>query len=178
MSVLGAGGHIFLEDAPVAQMRSMLRVAEEIGAEIHVTREGLNIIAKEYKKPIPYIKTEIYPGFPTDMQSPLMAVLSTCEGKSIIEETIFENRFRIVESLRKMGARIELKGRRQAVIQGVDSLLGCEVAAEELRGGAALVIAGSMALGETVVKNCHFIERGYEDICRDYRNLGVHIFSK
>lgn len=178
MSVLGAGGHIFLEDAPVAQMRSMLRVAEEIGAEIHVTREGLNIIAKEYKKPIPYIKTEIYPGFPTDMQSPLMAVLSTCEGKSIVEETIFENRFRIVESLRKMGARIELKGRRQAVIQGVDSLLGCEVAAEELRGGAALVIAGSMALGETVVKNCHFIERGYEDICRDYRNLGVHIFSK
>ncbi|NBJ93429.1 UDP-N-acetylglucosamine 1-carboxyvinyltransferase [Parablautia muri] len=178
MSVLGAGGHIFLEDAPVAQMRSMLRVAEEIGAEVHVTREGLNIIAKEYKKPIPYIKTEIYPGFPTDMQSPLMAVLSTCEGESVIEETIFEDRFRIVEQLRKMGASIELRGRRQAVIQGVDSLLGCEVAAEELRGGAALVIAGSMALGETVVKNCHFIERGYEDICRDYRNLGVHIFGK
>ncbi len=178
MSVLGAGGHIFLEDAPVTQMRSMLRVAEEIGAEVHVTREGLNIIAKEYKKPIPYIKTEIYPGFPTDMQSPLMAVLSTCEGESVIEETIFEDRFRIVEQLRKMGASIELRGRRQAVIQGVDSLLGCEVAAEELRGGAALVIAGSMALGETVVKNCHFIERGYEDICRDYRNLGVHIFGK
>lgn len=178
MSVLGAGGHIFLEDAPIAQMRSMIRVAEDIGAEIHVTKEGLNIIAKDYKRPIPYIKTEIYPGFPTDMQSPLMAVLSTCEGESVIEETIFEDRFRIVKQLRKMGASIELKGRRQAVIQGVDSLLGCEVTAEELRGGAALVIAGSMALGETVVKNCHFIERGYEDICRDYRNLGVHIFSK
>ncbi len=176
MSVLGTGGHIFLEDAPVAQMRSMIRTAEKIGAEIHVTRDGLNIIAKDYKNPIPYIKTEIYPGFPTDMQSVLMAVLSTCPGESVIEETIFEDRFRIASQLRKMGARVELKGKRQAVITGVDSLLGCEVAAEELRGGAALVAAGSMALGETVVKNCHFIERGYEDICRDYQNLGVNIF--
>ncbi|WP_286082024.1 UDP-N-acetylglucosamine 1-carboxyvinyltransferase [Parablautia intestinalis] len=178
MSVLGAGGHIFLEDAPVAQMQSMLSMAEKIGAEIHVTREGLNIIANEFKKPVSYVKTEIYPGFPTDMQSPLMAVLSTCRGESVIEETIFEDRFRIVEQLRKMGACIELKGRRQALIRGVESLLGCEVTAEELRGGAALVIAGSMALGETIVKNCHFIERGYEDICRDYRNLGVNIYGK
>ena len=77
--------------------------------------------------------------------------------------------------LRKMGAGIELSGKRQAVIIGVDSLLGCEVTAEELRGGAALVIAGCMAPGETIVKNRHFIERGYEDICRDYRNLGVDI---
>ncbi|MDE7286900.1 MAG: UDP-N-acetylglucosamine 1-carboxyvinyltransferase, partial [Lachnospiraceae bacterium] len=72
---------------------------------------------------------------------------------------------------------IEMKGKRKAVIVGVDSLLGCEVTAQELRGGAALVIAGVMALGETVVKNCHFIERGYEDICRDYQNLGVTIYT-
>ncbi len=175
MSVLGAGGHIFLEDAPVAQMRSMLRAAEEMGAQIHIFREGLNVIADENKRAIPYLKTEIYPGFPTDMQSPLMTALSTAKGVSVIEETIFENRFHIVEQLKKMGACIEMKGKRKAVIVGVDSLLGCEVTAQELRGGAALVIAGVMALGETVVHNRHFIERGYEDICRDYQNLGVSI---
>lgn len=177
MSALGAGGHIFLEDAPVAQMRSMLKVAEEMGAEIHVSREGLNVIADENRKAIPYLKTEVYPGFPTDMQSPLMAALSTARGVSVIEEAIFENRFRIVEQLKKMGACIEILGKRQARIEGVDSLLGCQVTAEELRGGAALVIAGCMALGETVIKNRHFIERGYEDICRDYQNLGVNIYT-
>lgn len=177
MSVLGAGGHIFLEDAPVAQMRSMLKVAEDIGAETNISREGLMIIAHENKRAIPFLKTEIYPGFPTDMQSILMAALTTVQGISVIEETIFENRFRIIPELRKMGACIEQQGKRQAVIVGVDSLLGCEVKAEELRGGAALVVAGCMALGETIVKNRHFIERGYEDICRDYQNLGVNIYT-
>ena len=175
MSVIGAGGNVFLEDAPAAQMRGMLRAADEIGAQIHISREGLHVMADERKKALPYIRTEIYPGFPTDMQSPLMAALSTAQGISVIEETIFEDRFRVAAQLRKMGASIELSGKRQAVIIGVDSLLGCEVTAEELRGGAALVIAGCMALGETIVKNRHFIERGYEDICRDYRNLGVDI---
>ncbi len=177
MSVLGTGGHIFLEDAPVAQMRSMLKVAEDMGAEISISREGLTIIADENKRAVPYLKTEVYPGFPTDMQSILMAALTTTQGVSIIEETIFENRFRIAPQLRKMGACIELQGKRQAVIVGVDSLLGCEVTAEELRGGAALVIAGCMAMGETIVKNRHFIERGYEDICRDYQNLGANIYT-
>ncbi len=175
MSVIGAGGNVFLEDAPASQMRGMLKIADEIGAQIHISREGLHVIADEHKRALPYVKTEIYPGFPTDMQSPLMAALTTAQGISVIEETIFEDRFRVAAQLRKMGAGIELSGKRQAVIIGVDSLLGCEVTAEELRGGAALVIAGCMALGETIVKNRHFIERGYEDICRDYRNLGVDI---
>lgn len=175
MSVLGAGGHIYLEDAPVSQMRSMLKTARDMGAEISISREGLTIIADENKKAVPYLKTEVYPGFPTDIQSIIMAALTTARGVSIIEETIFENRFRIVDQLKKMGASIELQGKKRAVITGVDSLLGCEVAAEELRGGAALVAAGCMALGETIIRNRHFIERGYEDICRDYQNLGVDI---
>lgn len=175
MSVLGAGGNIFLEDAPVSQMRAVLRTAQEIGAQIHISREGLNVIAGGYRRPVSYLKTEIYPGFPTDMQSPLMAVLACVPGRSLIEETIFENRFRIVEQLRKMGACIELEGMKRAVITGVDSLLGTQVSAQELRGGAALVIAGCMAPGETVITNRHFIERGYEDICRDYQNLGANI---
>lgn len=177
MGVLGTGGHIFLEDAPVAQMQSTLKAAELAGAELIVSRDGLSVMIDEEKRAIPYIKTEIYPGFPTDMQSLLMAALTTTPGVSVIEETVFENRFRIVEQLRKMGACIELQGKRQAVIAGVDLLLGCEVTADELRGGAALVIAGCMAEGETIVKNRHFIERGYEDICRDFQNLGVNIYT-
>ena len=110
------------------------------------------------------------------MQSPLMAVLAGTEGTSSIEETIFEDRFRIAGELAKMGADITLSGSR-AVITGVPRLCGCEVEARELRGGAGLVIAGCMAEGETIVRNRHFIERGYEDICRDYRNLGVNIVT-
>ena len=177
MGVLGTGGHIFLEDAPVAQMQSILQAAELSGAEINISRDGLSVMADRKREPLPYVKTEVYPVFPTDMQSLLMAVMTTALGVSVIEETVFENRFRVVEQLRKMGADIVLKGKQKAVVTGVDSLLGCEVTADELRGGAALVIAGCMAEGETVVKNCHFIERGYEDICRDFRNLGVTIFA-
>lgn len=175
-SVLGTGGHIFLREAPVSQMRSMLQAAAEMGAEISISRDGLSIMAEQGNKPLPFMKTEVYPGFPTDMQSPLMAVLSTARGTSMIEETIFEDRFHIVEPLKQMGAQIRTEGKR-AIITGVEGLTGCQVTAQELRGGAGLVIAGCMAEGETIVKNRHYIERGYEDICRDYQNLGVNIVT-
>jgi len=147
-----------------------------MGADIEISKEGLSVLAEPARIPIPYVKTEVYPGFPTDLQSPLMAVLSVGEGTCIIEETIFEDRFKIAKELAKMGAQIKIDG-KQAFITGVPKLVGCEVSAGELRGGAGLVIAGCMAEGETVVKNRHFIERGYEDICRDYQNLGVNIYT-
>ena len=177
MSVIGAGGHIFLEDAPAAQMKSVLKAAADMGAEIIYENEGLTIIADAWKNPIGLLKTEVFPGFPTDLQSPCLAALTTARGISILEETIFEDRFHVVEQLVKMGADIKMLNQNKAVVRGVDSLLGCEVEAQELRGGAALVIAGCMALGETVVRNPHYIERGYEDICRDYTNLGVNILA-
>ena len=83
----------------------------------------------------------------------------------------------MAEELKHMGAQIRIDG-RQAFITGVPKLFGCEVAAGELRGGAGLVLAGCMAEGETIVRNCHYIERGYEDICRDYQNLGVNIYTE
>lgn len=175
-SVIGTGGHIFLREAPAPDMHSMLRTAEEMGAEITVSAEGLSVLAEPLRKPIPYLKTDVFPGFPTDIQSPLMSVLSMADGVSIIEETIFEDRFRMVDELLKMGANIRIEG-RQAHIIGVPRLKGCEVSAGELRGGAGLVVAGCMAEGETIVRNRHFIERGYEDICRDYQNLGVTIVT-
>ena len=176
LSVLGVGGHIFLRDAPAGQMRSMLSIAAGLGAEITVSDEGLSVLSGKNRKPLSYLKTEVFPGFPTDLQSPLMAVLTTAKGNSVLEETIFEDRFLIVDELRKMGADIQIEDRK-AMIRGVSILHGCEVTAKELRGGAGLVIAGCMAEGETIVRNRHFIERGYEDICRDFQNLGVKIVT-
>lgn len=175
--VIGIGGHILLKEAPVSQMKEMLKTAIELGAEVTVSKEGLSVIATPPERGLPYIRTDVYPGFPTDLQSPLMAALLTASGESIIEETVFEDRFRMVEELTKMGARVEVRGSR-AVITGVSKLHGCEVFARELRGGAGLVIAGGMAEGETIVRNRHFIERGYEDICRDFQNLGVNIVTE
>ena len=147
-----------------------------MGAEMTEVKEGLSIMAKPSRMPIPYIKTEIFPGFPTDLQSPLMAVLSMAEGISVIEETIFEDRFGMAQELERMGANVKIEGKR-ATVTGISRLRGNEVFARDLRGGAGLVLAGCMAEGETIVKNRHFIERGYEDICRDYQNLGVNIYT-
>lgn len=176
LGVLGMGGHIFLKDAPVSHMQSILSLAERMGAEITVSAEGLSVLAEKRRIPLPHIRTEVFPGFPTDLQSPLMAVLTLAEGESLIEETIFEDRFRIAGELGRMGADIRTEG-RHAIIKGVPMLHGCEVMAGELRGGAGLVLAGCMAEGETIVRNRHFIERGYEDICRDFQNLGVNIVN-
>lgn len=173
-AVLAAGGSVFLENAPVKQLEAMLAVAEEMGGCVTANEEGIGIDVIHRLRAVPYLKTEVYPGFPTDLQSPLMAGLAVAQGQSLIEESIFENRFRIVGDLQRMGADIEIV-KNKAYINGVDVLKGTEVEAEELRGGAALVVAGLAAEGKSIVKNRHFIERGYENICKDLRNLGADI---
>ena len=121
------------------------------------------------------MQTQVYPGFPTDLQSVFMAVLSVAKGESKITENIFEDRFKTVSQLQAMGARIELEGNTARILPGY--LKGTDVTASELRGGAALLVAGLAAQGETYVKNCSYIERGYEDICRDLSMLGAQIFK-
>lgn len=174
MAALAAGGSIFLENAPAEQLTAVLETAEKMGGCVTVNEEGVGIDVIHKLKALPYLKTEVYPGFPTDLQSPLMAALSLSQGQSIIEENIFENRFRIVDDLQRMGAEIEVV-KNKAYINGVETLRGMDVEAEELRGGAALVVAGLAAEGKSVVRNRHFIERGYENICKDLRNLGADI---
>ena len=173
-AALAAGGSIFLENAPAGQLGALLAVAEEMGGCVTVNEEGVGIDVMHRLKAYPYLKTEVHPGFPTDLQSPLMAALSVAQGKSVIEENIFENRFRIVDDLQRMGAEIEVV-KNKAYIDGVETLKGMHVEAEELRGGAALVVAGLAAEGRSIVRNRHFIERGYENICKDLRNLGADI---
>lgn len=173
-AVLAAGGSIFLEQAPSEQLGALLEAAEAMGASTIVNEEGVGVDVIRRLKALPYLKTEVYDGFPTDLQSPMMAVMAVADGRSMIEERIFENRFRVVQALRKMGADIETV-KNKAYICGVEKLEGKQVEAEELRGGAALVVAGLAAQGRTIIKNRHFIERGYENICKDLRNLGADI---
>lgn len=173
-AAMAAGGSIFLEEAPAEHLQALFQAAGRMGCSLTVNPEGVGIDVIRRLKGLPYLKTEVYDGFPTDLQSPIMAAMAVAEGESVIEENIFENRFRIVEELRKMGAEIHADNNK-AYIRGVNSLYGTIVEAEELRGGAALVVAGLAAEGKTIIKNRHFIERGYEDICRDLRNLGADI---
>ncbi|MHB8171865.1 MAG: UDP-N-acetylglucosamine 1-carboxyvinyltransferase [Thermincolia bacterium] len=120
------------------------------------------------------LKTMPYPGFPTDMQSPMMTLLTVAKGTSVISESIFENRFKQVDELRRMGANIKLEG-RAAIVKGVDKLSGAFVEAPDLRAGAALVLAGLVAEDATVIENVHHIDRGYERLEAKYSSLGARI---
>ncbi len=173
---LGAGGSVLLERAPGEELGAVLDAAGEMGAKVCTAREGVYVQAPDRVGRV-HIRTEPYPGFPTDLQSAALAASVCCEGVSVIEETIFENRFRIVDELNGMGADIRVQSPRIVEIRGVERLAGRHMEAKELRGGAALVIAGLMAEGESFVSGCPYIYRGYENICRDFRELGARVVS-
>ncbi len=177
LACVGAGGCILLEAAPAAEMEAVLALASQMGASCLATEEGIYVNASGYPKAVEHLITRPYPGFPTDLQSVALAVLSAAEGDSVIEESIFENRFRVAGELNRMGAKIEQLTAQRVVVHGVKRLRSAEVFAMELRGGAALVTAGLMAQGETMVAGCPYIYRGYENICRDFRELGARIVS-
>lgn len=168
------GGQIVLRDAPCRQMESLICVLRRMGAGVIADHDILYMDAEHAHLPIEYVCTEVYPGFPTDLQSMLLSAMTIAQGESTLEETIFEDRFKIVPELRKMGADITTEGRRVHV-KGVRFLHGTHLTAYELRGGAALVIAALAARGESVIDGAHFIERGYENICRDLQCLNAEI---
>ena len=171
-----AGGSVLLKDAPVSQMEAVLRAARSMGVQIQPVDEGLFVQTPDTLLSPGHLKTAVYPGFPTDMQSPFLAAMTVAGGESILTEVIFENRFRIVEPLRKMGADIRVSG-SDVLIKGGSCLRGAEVEARELRGGAALVMAALGAVGHTTVTGSGFIYRGYENIGRDLRELGARVYS-
>lgn len=176
MSALVTKGSILLKNAPVCEMGSILHILQKMGAVIRCREKEVYI---SYERPLRAmdLETKVYPGFPTDLQSPMLVLLSQAEGVGSIKENIYENRFRIVSELEKMGAKILLKDNK-ATIYGPRSLKGAVVEAKELRGNAALIIAGLVAEGETTVCDCRYVKRGYEDICRDLRSLGAIIYEK
>lgn len=164
-------GRVTLENVILEEIEAFLDVYQKMGGQYEVNSGKLLTDSRRVELAIPYLETEVYPGFPTDLQSPMMAVLATVPGRSHIRETIFEDRFKAAQGLQKMGASIYIEG-RDAWIEGGSPLHGARVQACELRGGAALVLAGLAAQGETIVENCEYIERGYEHICKDLFALG------
>lgn len=176
-AVLATGGNAFLEEAPCRQMEAVLNVAEQMGALCQVCKEGLYIQAPDSLREIECIRTEVYPGFPTDLQSVALAVMTRMQGEGTIVEQIFENRFHVVEPLREMGADITIEDTKHLRICGVPRLKGASIEAKELRGGAALVVAGLCAQGQTNIAGYKYILRGYENICRDLRELGARVIS-
>ncbi len=177
LACVGTGGACFLEAAPTQQMEAVVHVAEQLGAWCDVSPEGIFVQSLGVKSGLHQICTAPYPGFPTDLQSVALSVLTAGEGDCLVEEQIFENRFRIVKDLRSMGASVEVLDAHRVLVHGGRKLKGTLVEAEELRGGAALVVAGLMAEGSTLIGGKKYIDRGYENICRDLRELGARIVS-
>ena len=171
---MAAGGSVCLKGADSDALSAVLAVIAGMGGKYQCGQDGITLTAPERVQAISYVKTEVYPGYPTDLQSQLLAALALADGESIVEETVFENRFRVVPELVRMGACMETEKNR-VIIRGVRALYGKKVAAEELRGGAALCMAALAAQGDTYIANRHFIDRGYQAIEQDIRNLGGRI---
>lgn len=151
----------------------LINKLREMHAEAEEGPDWVRVAADRRLKAIK-VKTMPYPGFPTDMQQPMAALLTVAEGHSVVEETIYESRIGHVQELNRMGAKLTVQG-RAVLINGVSRLRGAVVEASDLRAGAALCLAGLAAEGESIVKNVHFIDRGYEDIERLLTSLGASI---
>ncbi len=169
-----AGGKIRIENPPAGQLGIVKNVLGRMGVRCESFSDSLFLWSPARTKGGVRVTTQPYPGFPTDLQSPLMAALCFSEGESVIEETIFEARFKIAEELMRMGADVSVEGRR-AVIRGKRCLEGADLTARELRGGAALCIAAAAAEGRSRISQYQYIARGYENIIRDLQDLGVVI---
>lgn len=167
-------GTVLVKNVLPDHVKPVMAKLKECGVEVVVSDEGILVNADKGELISTDIKTLPYPGFPTDMQSPFMALLTTVEGTSAVIETVFENRYMHVKELRKMGASIKVDG-RCAIIEGGGKLHGAKVNATDLRGGAAVVLAGLVAEGRTEVDSIYHIERGYEHFVEKLRALGGRI---
>ncbi len=173
-AVLCAGGRVFLREAGGDELLAVTRPLIAAGAAIRVLADGILVEKKRRLRAFDYIKTEPYPGFPTDMQSQFLVLAALAEGVCVIEETIFEARFGIVPELKKMGAQIYVE-ENKAVVEGRESLTGRMLCGRDLRGTAALVLAALSAKGESVVGGMEYLERGYENFVQSLGRLGARV---
>ena len=174
-AVAAVGGEVLIQNVIPRHLECITRKLEEMGVYIE-DREDAVLVRRTRPIRRANVKTLPYPGFPTDMQPQVAAVLCLAHGTSIITEGVWDNRYKYVDELVKMGARIQVDG-RVAIIEGVERLSGAPVKAPDLRAGAAMVIAGLAALGTTEIEGVHYIERGYEDLVGKLRAVGADIVS-
>ncbi len=166
-------GDVIIKNVIPKHLESISAKLIEMGCVIHESDDAVRVEAR--RRPIAtHVKTLPYPGFPTDMQPQITVALGLASGVSIVTESIFENRFKYVDQLTRMGASIKVEG-SSAIVNGVERYSGADISAPDLRAGAALVIAGLTADGFTTIDNIHFIERGYEDFDIKLRELGAQI---
>ena len=168
------GGKVKLNNANFKNNQSLIAKLSSVGCQIDIKSDIINITSKGRLPSVDLIDTQVYPGFPTDMQAQIMALQAVSEGVSIICENVFENRYKHAKELIKMGANIILRD-RVAVVKGVECLTGAPVDATDLRGGAGLVLAGLKANGYTTVNNVYHIDRGYEHFENILSELGANI---
>lgn len=173
IAAAGTGGDVIVENVIPRHLEPVMAKLGEAGAEISEDGEAVRVRGPRRCRAV-NVKTLPYPGFPTDAQQPMTALLATAAGTSTVTETIWDGRFRFVEELLRMGARIRVEG-RTAVIEGVRTLGGAAVRASELRGGAGLVLAGLFADGETEVDAGDYVDRGYEAFAWKLGELGADI---
>ena len=166
-------GDVYIENALSEHLKPVIAKLKEAGVFIQEEINGIRVKGTGNIKAVD-IKTLPYPGFPTDMQAQLMAMLTIAGGSGIVSETVFENRFMHVDELKRMGANIKVDG-RSAIVDGVKKLSGCQVKATDLRAGAAMVLAGLVAEGETQIGCIHYIDRGYDGLVDKLCNLGADI---
>lgn len=169
-------GDLLIKNALPGHVRPIIAKLRECNVSVETTAEGIYVDARDRELIATDIKTLPYPGFPTDIQSPFMAFLTTVSGKSVIRETVFENRFMHVVELNRMGADIVTEN-REAIVPGGKKLKGAKVRATDLRAGAAMVLAGLAAEGTTEISEIHHIERGYEDFVGKFKSLGADIMK-
>ncbi|MBM7571295.1 UDP-N-acetylglucosamine 1-carboxyvinyltransferase [Aquibacillus albus] len=166
-------GNVLIKGAEIDHMRSLVSKMEEMGVIIKEEKDGLRVIGPKKLKATD-IKTLPHPGFPTDMQSQMMSLMLNAQGTSVITETVFENRFMHVEEFRRMNAKLKIEG-RSVIVEGPVVLQGAEVAATDLRAGAALILAGLNAEGYTRVTELKHLDRGYVNLTEKLAQLGADI---
>ena len=171
------GHNLKIDNVIPEHLDSLLRKLEEMGVELEVGSDYIIVLDRKKELKPTNIKTAVYPGFATDLQQPFTVLLTIANGKSKVEETIWENRFMHIPYLNKLGADITVKN-RTATVQGPTELKGCEVVATDLRAGAAMVAAALLAEGKTTITNAEHILRGYEQIVEKLKAVGAKIVIK
>ena len=172
-AVAATGGNVILDNVIPEHLTAVINKLEETGCKIEINNKKITLNAQKKLKPID-IKTMTYPGFPTDLQQIFATMLVKASGTSIIVENIFESRYKYISELRKMGAKVTVEGKK-AIIKGTRKINATTVVCTDLRGGAALVIAGLMAKGKSRVENIGYIQRGYENLENKLGSLGAKI---
>ena len=166
-------GDVYIANAISEHLKPVIAKLKEAGVNVVEDVDGIRVSCNIRPRAVD-IKTLPYPGFPTDMQAQFMAMLTIAEGTSMVTETVFENRFMHVDELRRMGAKIKIDG-RTSFVEGQEKLTGCQVKATDLRAGAAIVLAGLVADGETQIGYIHHIDRGYDNLVQKLVSLGADI---